>query len=138
MQILYEVPEVREYIQLRIAAGLGTKNELLADKVLSRSLFTVIVKDEHSELIGMGRIIGDGGYYYQVVDLAVDPSRQGEGLEEVVMNEITSYLNRNAPEGADVVLMADVPAIPMYQKYGFEFTYPKSISLCRRIAGKSS
>lgn len=61
MQILYEVPEVREYVQLRIAAGLGTKNEFLADKVLSRSLFTVIARDEHSELIGMGRIIGDGG-----------------------------------------------------------------------------
>jgi ribosomal protein S18 acetylase RimI-like enzyme len=81
----------------------------------------------------MGRIIGDGGYYYQAVDLAVDPARQGEGLEEAIMNEITNYLNRNAPEGADVVLMADVPAIPLYQKYGFEFTYPKSISLRRRM-----
>jgi len=133
MQILYEVPEVREYVQLRIAAGLGTKNEFLAEKVLSRSLFTVIARDEHSELIGMGRIIGDGGYYYQVVDVAVDPSCQVEGLAEAIMNEITSYLNQYAPNGADVVLMADVPAIPLYQKYGFEFTYPKSISLCRRI-----
>lgn len=49
------------------------------------------------------------------------------------MNEITNYLNQYAPNGADVVLMADVPAIPLYQKYGFEFTYPKSISLRRRM-----
>jgi ribosomal protein S18 acetylase RimI-like enzyme len=30
-------------------------------------------------LIGMGRIVGDGGTSYQVVDIAVRPEHQGAG-----------------------------------------------------------
>ncbi|WP_373454357.1 hypothetical protein [Cereibacter changlensis] len=27
----------------------------------------------------MGRLIGDGGCFFQIVDIAVDPSHQGQG-----------------------------------------------------------
>lgn len=73
----------------------------------------------------MGRVIGDGGCFFQIVDIVVIPNHQGDELVKIIMYEITDYLNQNAPKGADVILMADVPAIGLYQKYGFDYTYPK-------------
>lgn len=133
MNILHEIPDVTEYVELRITAGLSSKDDAVAKTALSHSIFSVVIRGEHSELIGMGRIIGDGACFFQIVDIAVSPSYQDQALNKVIIGELMDYLNQKAPEGADVILLADVPAIGLYQKYGFEFTYPKSISLCKTI-----
>ena len=118
MNILYEVPESKEYVELRIAAGLSAKEDSAARTALSYSIFSVILRDDHAKLIGMGRLIGDGACYFQIVDLVVTPAHQGKGLDTIIMKEIMDYLNQHASKGADVLLMADVPAIGVYQKYG--------------------
>ncbi|WP_409340252.1 GNAT family N-acetyltransferase [Paenibacillus sp. MBLB4367] len=133
MNILHERPGIKEYLELRLAAGLSQKEESAAGTALSHSVFSVVIRNDDSELIGMGRIIGDGGCYYQVVDIAVNRSYQDKGLDKVLMDEITEYLNLHIPKDADVLLLAEVPAIGLYQKYGFEFTYPKAISLLRKL-----
>lgn len=133
MNIFYEAPGTEEYNALRHAAGLPVKNEASVLAALNHSIFTAIVREKDSELIGMGRIIGDGACYYQIVDIAVLPSYHDKGIRERLMNGLLSYLQQNAPAEAEVILMAEVPSIGVYQKFGFEFTYPKSISLSRRI-----
>lgn len=132
MNILYEVPNSKEYVELRRVAGMSLKEESVAKKALSHSIFSVVIRNDDSELVGMGRIIGDGGCYFQIVDIVVDPTNQNQGLETAIMYEMMNYLNENVTEDAEVILMANVPAIGFYQKYGFDYTYPKSISLCRK------
>ncbi|WP_368736492.1 GNAT family N-acetyltransferase [Endozoicomonas sp. ONNA1] len=41
----------------------------------------------------MGRVIGDGVCNFEIVDVAVDPSYQGQGLGRKVMEYIDSYLS---------------------------------------------
>ncbi|MFF2528387.1 GNAT family N-acetyltransferase [Brevibacillus sp. NPDC058079] len=60
--------------------------------------------------IEMGRIIGDGGCFYQIVDIAVVPEHQKKGLGKVIMQHLMDYLDKNAPKTAYVSLIADVPA----------------------------
>ncbi|MED1738539.1 GNAT family N-acetyltransferase [Bacillus swezeyi] len=127
MKISYEVPNPSEYNELRTAAGLSEKEVSSAKTALSRSIFSVLIRDEESKLIGMARIVGDGGCYFQIVDIAVRPP--DKEIKKAIMNEITDYLRENAPKDADVILMADVPSIGLYQTFGFDYTYPKSISL---------
>ena len=133
MNTCYEIPTVEEYLELRRAAGLCSQEDTIVQTALSHSLCSVIIRGEVSELIGMGRIIGDRGYYYQIVDIAVHPSHKENGLVELIMRELMDYIHQHAPEGAEVLLMADVPGIPLYQKLGFQFTYPHSISLHKTI-----
>ncbi|WP_248926716.1 GNAT family N-acetyltransferase [Paenibacillus hamazuiensis] len=133
MNICYENPSAEEYFVLRTAAGLEVKDESVAEKALSRSIFSVIVRNDDSKPVGMGRIIGDGGCFFQLVDIVVNPDCQAEGLEDVILKELTDYLDRNAPKGAEVILMADVPAVQRYKKYGFELTYPNSLSMSRKV-----
>jgi ribosomal protein S18 acetylase RimI-like enzyme len=70
----------------------------------------------------MGRIIGDGGTAFQVVDICVHPAHQGRGLGRRIMAALTDELERRAPATAYVSLIADGPARFLYEKFGFADT----------------
>ena len=70
-------------------------------------------------LIGMGRIVGDGGCHLQLVDIAVHPDHQKKGLSRQILTRLRSHLEREIPECAVVSLFADVDYL--YQKFGFEY-----------------
>ncbi|WP_028545981.1 GNAT family N-acetyltransferase [Paenibacillus taiwanensis] len=130
--VLYEAPQPEEYIQLRALTGLSLKSLDGAKIGLAHSIFAVTLR-QGDKLIGMGRIIGDGGCFYQVVDIAVDPAHQGAGLGKLIMKEITAYLDLHAAKGAYISLLADVPADQLYKQFGFDYTEPKSLGMYRMI-----
>jgi GNAT superfamily N-acetyltransferase len=129
IQLGHDVPEAEEYNMLRVKAGLSPKDIEASRRGLQGSLFIVTLRLE-GKLIGMGRVIGDGGCMYHVVDIAVDPDHQGQGLGKRIMAEITGYLDLNAPPTAYVSLIADVPAD---RQFGFEETAPASVGMYRRF-----
>ena len=73
---------------------------------------------------GMGRVVGDGALNFEIVDMAVDPEHQRKGLGRMMMERIMAYLEREAPKGAYIMLMADVPEF--YAKFGFQLSRPES------------
>jgi ribosomal protein S18 acetylase RimI-like enzyme len=82
-----------------------------------------------SEVIGMGRVIGDGGCFYQVVDIAVLPEHQGKGLGKAIMREISGYIEREILESAHISLLADGKAFELYQQFGFTLSAPHSVGM---------
>jgi len=126
------VPGVEEYRALRVAAGLRAKSKLAAERGLAGSLFAVCIRKDNT-LIGMGRIIGDGGLNYEVVDIAVHPGFQRQGLGYRIMASLMEYLRNNAPESSYVCLIADHGAPALYRKFGFEFTAPVSVGMAIRL-----
>ncbi|KAF2426615.1 hypothetical protein EJ08DRAFT_699909 [Tothia fuscella] len=67
----------------------------------------------------MGRIIGDGGWYFHLVDLAVLPAHQRKGLGGVILNNLLEKIVKEAPPHPYVNLIADPPGVDLYKKYGF-------------------
>ena len=66
IKISYDLPNSIDYINLRVNSGMGNKKSIeRVDIALKNSLFTISLYDE-KKLIGMGRIIGDGGICYAV------------------------------------------------------------------------
>lgn len=131
IDISYEIPNAKEYNNLRIIAGLSPKDEAASEIGLKNSIFMITLRDS-DKLIGMGRIIGDGGCLYHIVDIAVAPSYQGNGFGNLIMSEITKYLDNHAPKGSYVSLIADVPADRLYKKFGFDYSAPKSVGMAKR------
>ncbi|MED5017126.1 GNAT family N-acetyltransferase [Paenibacillus chibensis] len=129
--ISHEPPAAEEYVNLRLKAGLSGKDVEASRRGLPNSLFAVTLRLE-GELIGMGRVIGDGGCMFHVVDIAVSPEHQGQGLGKRIMAEITAYLDKAASKGAYVSLMADVPADRLYQQFGFEYGAPASVGMYKK------
>ena len=129
--VSYEIPDAQEYNNLRIISGLSPKDEVGSEVGLKNSIFIVTLRDSE-KLIGMGRIIGDKGCFYHIVDIAVAPEYQGNGLGKLIMSEINKYLGNNIPKSSYVSLIADVPADKLYEKFGFEYSAPKSVGMAKR------
>ncbi|WP_152396797.1 GNAT family N-acetyltransferase [Paenibacillus guangzhouensis] len=132
IEVIHQAPEVEEYIALRAATGLSPKSTEGAKIGLQHSFFAVTLRNADRQLVGMGRIIGDGGCFYQIVDIAVDLAYQGKGFGKTIMTELMMYLDHHAPEGSYVSLIADVPADQLYQKYGFAPTAPRSVGMYKK------
>jgi GNAT superfamily N-acetyltransferase len=99
---------------------------------LPNTLFAVVIRRD-GEAVGMGRVIGDGGLFYQVTDIAVDPRHQGRGLGKAIVGAIVDHLNRTTPPGAYVSLLADGEAHRLYAQFGFKPTAPECIGMALPI-----
>ena len=122
-KVIEGVVSVDDFIRLRNVSGLTPRPRDAAEKGLPRSLFGVTITFG-SETVGMGRVIGDGALNFEIVDIAVDPEHQRKGLGSLIMQSIMNYLESEAPTGAYITLMADVPEL--YEKFGFKLSRPKS------------
>lgn len=123
-------PPVAEYLQLRKAAGMTPHDEAAAKAGLPNTLIGVLIEHD-GEIVGMGRVVGDGGLFYQVVDIAVRPDHQGRGLGKAVISALMERLVAAASARAYVSLIADGDARHLYARYGFETVAPASIGMAR-------
>ena len=132
-QLKCEIPPVDDYINIRLAAGLSLKSKQAAELGLPNSLYGVTVYHGDTR-IGIGRIIGDGGCFFEITDMAVVPEHQGKGVGRLIMEALVSWLKTNAPKTAYVSLMADHGKPAFYEKFGFSYAQlPKSAGMYMRI-----
>lgn len=117
-------PTSIEYVELRSAAGMKPRTVASAEKGLSHSLYWITVRHA-GKLVGMGRVIGDGGTIAQVTDIAVHPDFQGRGLGSLIFESIQQYILANIPEDAFVCLFAEMKAVPFYEEKGFVLSQEK-------------
>lgn len=130
LKIIETPPNPEEYIRLRQKAGLSTKSLKTAKKGLPNSLYAVqlILNDK---LVAMGRVIGDGACFFQIVDIAVAPEEQGKGLGKLVMKHVEKYLEGVCSAGSYVSLLADKPEF--YKKLGYKPTAPESQGMYKKF-----
>ncbi len=131
-EVVAETPSVETYRELRVVAGLSPKSEQAARIALPNSWASVVVRHD-GEPVGMGRVIGDGGCHFQVVDICVRPEHQGRGLGKRIMAALVADLEARVPEGGYVSLIADGDAKHLYAQFGFAETAPASVGMARRF-----
>ncbi|MFJ4467542.1 GNAT family N-acetyltransferase [Streptomyces sp. NPDC089424] len=129
------VPSVEVFRRLRTDAGLSDKDPEAVTLALPNTWYGVILS-HGGQPIGMGRIIGDGGTAFQIVDMCVNPAHQGRGLGKRIMTALTEELERRAPATAYVSLIADGPACFLYEKFGFADTATHDSIGMYRVIGK--
>ena len=96
---------------------------LLPNKGSAITLFGICVV--HNEVVvGIGRVIGDGGLFYDIVDVAVVSEHQRKGVGKMIMDGLMGYIDRNARTSSLVCLMANKGIAPFYEKYGFKTREP--------------
>lgn len=127
-ELLDRFPGIDDYRRLRVATGLSQRSAEAAARGLLNTIFGVSVLHGGS-VIGMGRIIGDGGCFFMVVDIAVEPAHQKRGLGKRIMSALDSWLRANAPVSSNVSLFADGEAKRLYAQYGFVEAGPVSVGM---------
>jgi GNAT superfamily N-acetyltransferase len=121
-------PGVDDYRRLRSVSGLSPKSAEAAALGLANTLYGVSLKRD-DDTIGMGRIIGDGGCFFVVVDIAVQPEYQRRGLGKRIMGALDAWLHAHAPDSSNVSLFADGDARHLYAQYGFVEAGPVSVGM---------
>lgn len=112
-------PTVVEYNQLREDVGWGAIADTDAVKQgIKWSLYHVTVRDG-AEIIGMGRIIGDGAIIFYIQDVIIKKKYQGQGIGARIMERLMTYIGQTAAEGAVIGLLAAKGKEGFYEKFDF-------------------
>lgn len=111
-------PSVEEYRRLRAAVGWRALPEQTMARGLPGSLFAVCALAE-GRVVGTGRIVGDGGVYFYLQDVVVEPAWQGRGVGRLLVGALLDWLREHAPAEAFVGLMAAAGKASFYEPYGF-------------------
>ncbi|CAN8099872.1 unnamed protein product [Discula destructiva] len=71
--------------------------------------------------VAMGRIIGDGGWYFNIANMATLPGHHRKGLGSIVLRQLLAYIKENSPADGkpSINLFADPPGRRLYEKNGF-------------------
>jgi GNAT superfamily N-acetyltransferase len=127
-------PSVVDYLRLRRDSGLTPKREDQARAALAGTWHAVHAVHAKTGLtVGMGRTIGDGGWYFHIADMAVDPAHQRQGIGDVILTALIDRIREVAPTDPWITLLADEPGRRLYERHGFRPTAPGSIGMA--IAG---
>ncbi len=65
LEVLKRIPMVSEYVSLRNEVGWWDVENESTEKVLNNSIYSVVAV-EKEKVVGVGRIIGDGGLYFYI------------------------------------------------------------------------
>ncbi|WP_322613152.1 GNAT family N-acetyltransferase [Dermacoccus abyssi] len=123
-------PPLADYLRLRADSGLSPVTEAQGEPALVNSWAWVHVRHRASgEVVAMGRVIGDGGWYFHIADMATLPEHQKKGLGQAVLEALLAKIREDAPPRPYVTLMADEPGRPLYAKLGFVETAPHSLGM---------
>lgn len=112
------LPTVSDYNRLRAVVGWSEQAPEAVAEGLPQSLYSLCVYWDQ-ELVGYGRIVGDGGVYFYIQDIIVLPGHQGQGLGHGIMSRVMAYLAEHAYPDSFIGLMAAKGAAGFYERYGF-------------------
>lgn len=118
IKIIERKPSVEEYIKLRNSVGWKILQHDKIEKGLDNSIYCICVEDQNN-IIGLGRIIGDGGTVFYIQDIIVVPSYQKQRIGTLIMTKLMEYIDNNCIDEAIIGLIAISELDKFYKKFGF-------------------
>lgn len=132
IRITGRVPGVKEFQRLQVSVGWGkdvveaksdaerAAVDARTEQALAAAIHAVVAENTiDGEVIGCALLLGDGVGYYYVKDVMVHRSWQGRRIGTALMQELVSWLERNARPGALVGLFTRDGLEPFYKQFGF-------------------
>ena len=112
---------IEEYLYLRSRVSWRALSREQADKAIENSLFFVKAVDDEGNILGMGRIVGDGAVICYIQDLIVVPEAQGNSIGRKIIERLIEYVKGISVEDTTMMLclMCAKGREPFYEKFGF-------------------
>lgn len=111
---------IQDYKSLRKSVDFVLTTDERTKIALKNSLY-LIAAFEGDHVIGMARVVGDGGYTYFICDVIVRPEYQSKGLGRKLITDILDWLSHEVSSGETIMvnLMSAYEKEPFYEKLGF-------------------
>ena len=129
-----QAPSASDFASIRESVGWLNPELSILQNSIDSSLFWVSAY-LNDQLIGTGRVIGDGAMYFYIQDVIVHPNHQKRGLGTRIMQFVNQYLVSNCAVGSTVGLFAAQGKEPFYEQFGFVSRNGQKLGLgmCRFI-----
>ncbi len=118
IRIEERTPTVEQYQSLRNQTGWYKVADKTVQMGLKHNVFSVVAFDG-SNIVGMGRVVGDGAIYFYIQDIIVHKDYRNKGIGGLIMDHILHHLEMNVPRNAFVGLMAAKGTKKFYANHGF-------------------
>ena len=86
--------KAEDFIRLKVATGFRDRPIDQVERALQNDLLD-IVAIHNEEVIGMGRLVGDGVMYWYLQEIIVMPEYQGKGIGTDSVNALLNHIQRN-------------------------------------------
>ena len=112
---------IEEYKYLRSKVGWNMLSDKQSESALANSIFNVKALDDDGNIIGMGRIVGDGAVICYIQDLIVIPEAQGKRVGSMIIDRLIEYVKSIKEDGTTMMLclMCAKGREPFYEKHDF-------------------
>ena len=121
IRLVDNILQAEDFIRLRIDTGFAEIPVEHARKALQNGLINVsaIYNDE---LVGIGRLVGDGAMYWYLQEIIVVPKYQRKGIGTMIVNHLVDYAKANSITGKFTTIggVSAKGKEPFYEKMGFE------------------
>ncbi|MGN0298440.1 MAG: GNAT family N-acetyltransferase [Lachnospiraceae bacterium] len=120
LELVENTLTVEEYLSLRSQVHWKKLSSEQASHALAASLLTVKAY-WNGQLVGMGRIVGDGAVVCYIQDLIMIPEVQGHGIGSALLKHLIKYVEGLRLEGTEMMLdlMCAKGREPFYEAHGF-------------------
>lgn len=121
VQLVDNILQAEDFVRLRIEVGLVEIPVEHARKALKNGLLNVSAL-YNGELVGMGRLVGDGAMYWYLQEIIVLPEFQRKGIGTIIVNHLIDYAKANSITGKFTTIggVSAKGKEPFYQKMGFD------------------
>ena len=121
IRLVDNILHAEDFVRLRIQAGFVEIPVDHARKALQNGLINVSAI-YNGELVGMGRLVGDGAMYWYLQEIIVLPQFQRKGIGTMIVNHLIDYAKANSITGKFTIIggVSAKGKEPFYKKMGFE------------------
>ena len=121
IELVDNILKPEDFVRLRNATAFADIPIEHARKALQNGLINVSAL-KNGELIGMGRLVGDGAMYWYLQEIVVLPEYQGMGIGTMIVNHLVDYAVKNSSTGKFTTIggVSAKGKEGFYQKLGFE------------------
>lgn len=112
-------PDPHDFVRLRAECGWGEISLETARNALSRSVIDLTCFDG-GDLVGMGRVVGDGVLYFYLQDIIVKSNYRGQEIGREIVARLIEHAVARAGVGATIGLMSAKGKEEFYRHFGFQ------------------
>ncbi len=121
IELVDNILQAEDFVRLRIQTGFAEIPIEHAQKALQNGLINVSAI-YNGELVGMGRLVGDGAMYWYLQEIIVLPEFQGKGIGTMIVNHLVDYAKVSSTTGKFTTIggVSAKGKEPFYEKMGFD------------------
>ena len=118
--IVENVLQAEDFVRLRVAAGFPEVPVAHAKRALAGGLLNISAV-YNGELVGMGRLVGDGAMYWYLQEIIVLPEYQKQGIGTKIVEYLTDYAVSHSASGTFTTIggVSAKGKEGFYEKLGF-------------------